>query len=170
MSAEPSSESGTTPRRKEKEQSWESWIEELIRDAQARGEFDNLPGKGKPLPSRRNPFLPEDRQMAYDLVQNSGYTLPWIDEGKEIDRRIARAREKLQRDYRWYRSRQARASTVELIEIEGIWLRYRQAFAHEVDAINRVIDTYNLKVPALQFQKPRLILAEELARVEEMNP
>ena len=27
-----------------------NWVDELIKDAQARGEFDNLPGSGKPLP------------------------------------------------------------------------------------------------------------------------
>lgn len=29
--------------------SWESWIETQIREARERGEFDNLPGYGKPL-------------------------------------------------------------------------------------------------------------------------
>ena len=30
--------------------SWDSWIEKQIKDAQERGEFDNLPGAGKPIP------------------------------------------------------------------------------------------------------------------------
>lgn len=30
--------------------SWESWVDRQIREAQERGEFDNLPGAGKPLP------------------------------------------------------------------------------------------------------------------------
>jgi hypothetical protein len=29
---------------------WESWVEEQIRDAQAGGQFENLSGKGKPIP------------------------------------------------------------------------------------------------------------------------
>lgn len=29
---------------------WESWIDQQIREATERGEFDNLPGRGKPLP------------------------------------------------------------------------------------------------------------------------
>ena len=29
---------------------YESWVEKQIREAQERGEFDNLPGAGKPLP------------------------------------------------------------------------------------------------------------------------
>lgn len=30
--------------------SFESWVERQIREAQERGEFDNLPGAGKPIP------------------------------------------------------------------------------------------------------------------------
>lgn len=30
--------------------SWESYAEQLIREAQLAGEFDNLPGMGKPIP------------------------------------------------------------------------------------------------------------------------
>jgi hypothetical protein len=35
--------------------SWESWIDKQIRDAMERGEFDDLPGKGKPLPDIDSP-------------------------------------------------------------------------------------------------------------------
>jgi hypothetical protein len=35
--------------------SFETWIEKQIRDAQERGEFDNLPGAGKPIPDLGKP-------------------------------------------------------------------------------------------------------------------
>jgi hypothetical protein len=35
--------------------SWESWIDIQIREATERGEFDDLPGKGKPLPDIDRP-------------------------------------------------------------------------------------------------------------------
>jgi len=35
--------------RKPPDVSWQSWIDKQIYDAQQRGEFDNLAGKGKPL-------------------------------------------------------------------------------------------------------------------------
>lgn len=35
--------------------SHESWIDKQIREAQERGEFDDLPGAGKPLPGRGQP-------------------------------------------------------------------------------------------------------------------
>ncbi|MCH0567553.1 MULTISPECIES: DUF1992 domain-containing protein [unclassified Streptomyces] len=38
--------------------SFDSWTDKQIRDAEARGEFENLPGAGKPLPS--------DVEAAYD--------------------------------------------------------------------------------------------------------
>lgn len=35
---------------------FESWIDRQVREAEARGEFANLPGKGKPLPSEDAPY------------------------------------------------------------------------------------------------------------------
>lgn len=33
----------------------ETWVDKQIREAQERGEFDNLPGAGKPIPGRGQP-------------------------------------------------------------------------------------------------------------------
>ncbi len=38
--------------------SWESWIEEQIREAREAGAFDNLPGAGKPLPNIADGYDP----------------------------------------------------------------------------------------------------------------
>jgi hypothetical protein len=35
---------------------WESWLDRQVREAQERGEFDNLPGAGKPIPDLDKPF------------------------------------------------------------------------------------------------------------------
>ncbi|MGD9701752.1 MAG: DUF1992 domain-containing protein [Acidimicrobiia bacterium] len=35
--------------------SWESWIEQKIRDGMQSGAFDDLPGKGKPIPGLGEP-------------------------------------------------------------------------------------------------------------------
>ena len=37
---------------------WEHWIERQIREAEARGEFENLPGKGKPIEDLDRPHDP----------------------------------------------------------------------------------------------------------------
>lgn len=36
--------------------SWESWVERKIRESIERGEFDNLPGKGRPIPDLKRPY------------------------------------------------------------------------------------------------------------------
>lgn len=43
-------------KRKPEELSFESFVERQIREAQERGEFDNLPGAGKPLPDLDKPY------------------------------------------------------------------------------------------------------------------
>lgn len=42
--------------RKPAAESFETWVDRLIREAQERGEFDNLPGKGKPIPGLGEPY------------------------------------------------------------------------------------------------------------------
>ena len=42
--------------RKPPDKSWESWVEEQIREAQASGSFDNLAGKGQPIPGISGPY------------------------------------------------------------------------------------------------------------------
>ena len=42
-------------------------VEEIIQAAMARGEFDNLPGQGKPLNPEAYFALPEDERMAITI-------------------------------------------------------------------------------------------------------
>ncbi len=62
--------------------------EQLIRDAMQRGEFDNLEGKGKPLPPEDNVLVPEDLRMAYKILKNSGHLPPEVADRKEISTAI----------------------------------------------------------------------------------
>jgi hypothetical protein len=48
-------------------------VEEIIREAVARGEFDNLPGKGKPLNLDDYFALPEDERAAFKLLKDAGF-------------------------------------------------------------------------------------------------
>jgi hypothetical protein len=48
---------------------WESPVERAIREAQERGEFDNLPGAGKPLPNLGNPDFDDPDWWVRGLVQ-----------------------------------------------------------------------------------------------------
>ncbi len=67
-------------------------VDEQIRLAIENGEFDNLPGKGKPLNLEENPFEDPEWRTAYCFLRNSGFTLPWINMRKEIEKDIMAAR------------------------------------------------------------------------------
>jgi hypothetical protein len=58
--------------------------EERIREAMERGEFDNLPNKGKPLNLDDDSLVPEDLRMAYRVLKNTGYLPPELELKKEI--------------------------------------------------------------------------------------
>lgn len=48
--------------------------EEKIKQAYKDGEFDNLPGMGKPLKLEDLSGVPEELRMAYRIMKNAGYT------------------------------------------------------------------------------------------------
>lgn len=58
--------------------------EQRIREALENGEFDNLPGKGKPLPPDNLGLVPADRRAAYKILRNAGQLPVEIDLKKEI--------------------------------------------------------------------------------------
>ncbi len=58
--------------------------EQRIQDAMERGEFDNLPGAGKPLDLDANPFVPNELRMAYKVLKNAGVVPQEVETHKEI--------------------------------------------------------------------------------------
>ncbi len=63
---------------------FEKIIEERILQAQRRGDFDNLPGSGKPLEIEDDRHIPEDLRLAYKILKNAGCVPPEIELKKEI--------------------------------------------------------------------------------------
>jgi hypothetical protein len=65
-------------------ESWGSHVDQIIREAQARGDFDNLPGMGQPLQLEGdNPFNPE-WSAAFRVAKNAGAAPLWVQLDKEI--------------------------------------------------------------------------------------
>jgi len=46
--------------------------DEKIKEAMRRGEFDHLPGKGKPLPPDDMAGVPEELRLGFKLLKNAG--------------------------------------------------------------------------------------------------
>lgn len=64
--------------------SFDKIVEELIKEAQERGEFDNLSSKGKPIDLSAYFDTPEDVRMAYSILKNAGMNAREADLLKEI--------------------------------------------------------------------------------------
>jgi len=64
--------------------SFDKAIEEIIKKAQKRGEFDNLPGRGKPIDLSEYFETPEDIRVAQSVLKNAGMAPREVDLLKEI--------------------------------------------------------------------------------------
>jgi hypothetical protein len=58
----------------------EQRIEEAIRD----GDFDDLPGTGKPLELDDDRMVPEESRVAYRMLKNAGFVPPELETRREI--------------------------------------------------------------------------------------
>ncbi len=64
--------------------SFDRIVEAIIKEAMERGEFDNLPGQGKPIDLTEYFETPEEVRVAYSVLKNAGMTSREVDLLKEI--------------------------------------------------------------------------------------
>ena len=63
----------------------EKFVEEQVRRAIEAGEFDNLPGKGKPIDLKAYFDTPEDLRMAYSILKSNNFLPEEVEMLKEIE-------------------------------------------------------------------------------------
>lgn len=146
---------------------WESWIDQVIRAAQERGDFADLPGRGKPLDLTANPYA-HDQELAFKILGDAGFAPEWIELDLAIRRRLEKARAALLRAYE-RRTGQGSApagSPAPGPMREAGWRSAVAAFEEEVAAVNGQIADLNLKVPGARFQRRRVDAAREIAALE----
>jgi hypothetical protein len=113
-------------------------VDRQIREAQERGDFDDLPGKGKPLPVE-----PWDGEwaLAHHVLKLAGETLPWIALGREIDElqtwldALLRDAAKLSGDER---------------------SRARERYLLEAARLDKLLQEYGFLVPTRRLERGRL--------------
>ena len=141
-------------------------IEELLRKAMQEGKFDNLPGKGQPLHLEElNPHADPDWELAYRMLKEAGYSLPWIETLRAIEAELAAARQDLQ--LAWQEYQQGYAQQGATRELAENWERSQQAFRDKLASLNKRIRDYNLAVPAPRFQRPVLDFEGEVKKIKE---
>jgi len=66
----------------------EQLAEERIRNAQERGEFNDLPGRGRPLDLDDDAHVPEELRMAWRVLKNAGCLPPELEAEREVENAI----------------------------------------------------------------------------------
>jgi DnaJ homolog subfamily C member 28 len=125
-------------------------IDQHIAEAQRAGLFDNLPGSGKPLNLDDDSMVPEEDRVGHRMLKNAGLAPAWIELQKEI-------REQQASLERWVAQAQERWPRSGPREREQI----RQEHSQKVNALNKLITTYNLNAPPVAGQIPLLQLWRE---------
>lgn len=151
---------------------WENWVDQQIREAQERGEFDNLPGTGKPLDLTPNPYA-QGQELAFKVLKDAGYAPDWIELDKAIRSKLESARAALCRQWQWRETRLRELSEhldswseAERNRVSTGWQDAVAAFEMELEIINQEIAELNLRVPGTRFQRFRLDAACEVARLK----
>jgi hypothetical protein len=117
-------------------------VERRIQAAIARGEFDHLPGAGRPLALDDDPWVPQELRVAYRLLKNAGYVPPELERITEVNQLLgAVSRAELTEGERSAGSRRLRALLIEL-ELSGrtataqaAWQQYREALRDRFDTV-----------------------------------
>ena len=138
-------------------------IERIIQNAMDRGAFDNLRGKGKPLNMRENSLVAKEWRMAYSMLEQEGFALPWMEDRKEIEKQLKEALKVLKRTWDWRTVKLAEGDTSPLVESE--WRKSQARFSEIVVELNKRIDAYNAQIPGDVFYRPRILLERELAGI-----
>jgi hypothetical protein len=155
-----------------REKKWLDIVDEQISEAEKRGDFDNLRGKGKPLDLRGNPHA-GDWEMAYTALAGAGYAPDWIERDKEIRGLIDEARAMLDRHVTWHNNAVATLETLpdkqrpqrRLVISNAranVIDRYQQKVAH----INTKITNYNLICPVPHMQRFKLRPDDDIRHFE----
>ena len=119
-------------------------VERRIRAAIARGEFDHLPGAGRPLALDDDPLVPQELRVAYRLLKNAGVVPPELQRIAQVNQLLgAIVRGEPDEGERSAASRRLRALLIEL-ELSGrtataqaVWQQYGEALRSRCDRITR---------------------------------
>ncbi|XP_003797108.1 dnaJ homolog subfamily C member 28 [Otolemur garnettii] len=143
-------------------QAIERLVEDLIQESMAKGDFDNLSGKGKPLKkfSGCSYIDPMTHNLNRILIDN-GYQPEWILMQKEIKDTIEQLREAI------LVSRKKLGNPMTPVE-QKQWDQICEQFQENIRTLNKRINDFNLIVPILTRQKVHFDAQKEIIRAQKI--
>ena len=148
---------------------WPELVERKIREAQAEGLFDDLPGKGEPLDLAQNPFVRSGCEQAHRLLQAAGFTLEWIEMDKEIRTEIDACHRFLEDQLLWVERTMdsPQGSLIADRELEEAYHWSASRYRERAGRLNERIGLLNLMVPLIILQRQKIMITEELRRFRD---
>uniref|UniRef100_A0A8D2DWT2 DnaJ heat shock protein family (Hsp40) member C28 n=1 Tax=Sciurus vulgaris TaxID=55149 RepID=A0A8D2DWT2_SCIVU len=143
-------------------QAIERLVEDLIQESMAKGDFDNLSGKGKPLKkfSGCSYIDPMTHNLNRILIDN-GYQPEWILMQKEIKDTIEQLREAI------LESRKKLGNPMTPAD-QKQWNQVCEQFQENIGKLNKRINDFNLIVPILTRQKVHFDAQKEIIKTQKI--
>ncbi len=146
--------------------STEDLVENQIRQAMEKGEFENLEGAGKPLHFDENPYEPPEVRMIHKILKDNDFAPYWIELGKEIDRDW----EKLQNDVEYFKRYTSimLSSKREKMALDRYDSKKAYFFSEkrrELEKISKKIIDYNLHCPTYRMGRANLLVDDEMYKI-----
>ncbi|GAV62921.1 DUF1992 domain-containing protein [Cephalotus follicularis] len=130
-------------------------VEQRIWHSMEEGQFENLPGKGKPLNLSTNPHADPAEDTLYRILSKNGFAPEWVELNKEIRNQISEWRFSLKNA--WESRRDGGHSK---------WSESSESLRVQLRDINDKVFRYNLIVP-FGRQMSGLKWEKELSHLEE---
>lgn len=141
-------------------------VEEQIRKAREKGEFDELPGAGKPIDLYENPFEPPELRMAFKILKDNNMAPFWIELGNEIDNNLAKLWKEVEDfkkySYSFYKEKYGEIA-VKRFEKKKRSFYYEKSL--ELDKIRKKIIDYNLQCPTFKLGRPNIEVEKEMEKI-----
>lgn len=142
-------------------------VNDLILESMSRGEFNNLPGVGKPLPQLQepsNPVLDRTTERLNQILVNTGFAPQWVTLNKDINTEVEQLKRRMRTKWN-----QVGPLPMNLPNTRQ-WEEFLSECKDDLVGINKMVDKFNLIVPALGQQKIHYQLQKMAAQVLKDNP
>lgn len=142
-------------------------VNDLILESMSKGEFSNLSGRGKPLPQLQepeNPVLDRTTERLNQILINTGFAPQWVTLNKDINTEMEVLKRRM--CSKW---NQLGPLPMNLHNTRQ-WEKFLSECEDELTRINKMVDKFNLIVPALGQQKTHYQLQKITVQVINDNP
>jgi hypothetical protein len=115
--------------------------ERQIKEAMDRGDFDNLPGKGKPLNLDEDASIPVHQRMMMKILKKAEALPDWISLEKDIDREykvVTQIKSRAFKAYHYTKSQENR---------RNILTKLRKDYKEQLGFVNTMVLKYNIASP-----------------------